>query len=115
MTHVDTTTDARALLEAAITRSGLSARAFAERVMAARNPRTIQRWRSGEIPISDDVRDWLANYLVSAPVAIPAAQNPVVLAALRATGMTLDTARLEARAIDAAIDAERRVDDQRGD
>lgn len=47
-----------ALLRAAIRRSGLSNRQFAERVLA-RDERTVRRWIAGTSPIPDAVVRWL--------------------------------------------------------
>jgi hypothetical protein len=46
------------MLRAAIAKSGLSARQFAEQVLI-RDERTIRRWISGESPIPDVVIGWL--------------------------------------------------------
>lgn len=45
------------LVAAAITRSGLSARQFATKVMG-RDERTIRRWLAGEV-LPDQAREWL--------------------------------------------------------
>jgi hypothetical protein len=57
-------TDPRALLEAAVARSGLSLRAFA-RERLARDERTARRWRAGETPIPEAVLRWLRRYLAA--------------------------------------------------
>lgn len=54
--------DPRALLRAAIDRSGLSHRRFAERIMV-RDERTVRRWISGEIPIPTVVLDKLQSLI----------------------------------------------------
>lgn len=46
-------------LRAAISRSGLSARAYARKVLI-RNERTVRRWLAGDAPIPTAVRDFLA-------------------------------------------------------
>jgi hypothetical protein len=50
------------LLRAAIERSGMSARAFAVRVLL-RDERTVRRWLAGESPIPAVVRDRLREML----------------------------------------------------
>jgi hypothetical protein len=54
-------TDAE-LISASITASGLSARRFAEHVLA-RDERTIRRWVAGEIAIPPQAREWLVHWL----------------------------------------------------
>lgn len=54
--------EARVTLEAALTRSGLSLRAFAERVVS-RDERTVRRWRSGDAPIPEHADEWLRQYV----------------------------------------------------
>lgn len=49
---------ARRLLAAAIEKSGLSARDFAEQVVM-RDERTVRRWISGDSPIPAVVSEWL--------------------------------------------------------
>lgn len=48
------------LIQAAIAASGLSARRFAERIMA-RDERTVRRWSSGEV-IPPIARQWLEDW-----------------------------------------------------
>ncbi len=50
------------LIRASVEASGLSARRFAERIVA-RDERTIRRWASGDIAIPPIVRDWLTRWL----------------------------------------------------
>lgn len=57
-------TDPRALLEAAVDRSGLSLRRFAAELLA-RDERTARRWRAGESPIPESVQRWLQRYLAT--------------------------------------------------
>jgi hypothetical protein len=52
----------RALLDAAIARSGMSRRQFAVRILA-RDERTVRRWTAGAAPVPRAVRVWLARYL----------------------------------------------------
>lgn len=59
--------DPRTQLEAAIARSGLSARAFARHVLT-RDERTVRRWLSGESPIPREV---LASRWLDPEVEIP--------------------------------------------
>ncbi len=54
--------EAQALLERAIAKSGLSLRSFAETELA-RDERTVRRWRNGSGEIPDVVRVWLVRYL----------------------------------------------------
>lgn len=67
------------LIRSAIAASGLSARQFAERVMA-RDERTIRRWSSGDIAIPPQARDWLTRWLAISD----AARERVVRALTRA-------------------------------
>ena len=69
------TPDPRTVLEAALTKSGLSLRRFATDVLS-RDERTVRRWRSGDSPIPDTAADWLAEYAegrvtVSGPLVEP--------------------------------------------
>jgi ribosome-binding protein aMBF1 (putative translation factor) len=50
------------LIRAAIEASGLSARRFAERIMA-RDERTLRRWSAGDTNIPPIARRWLENWL----------------------------------------------------
>jgi hypothetical protein len=50
------------LISAAITASGLSARRFAERVLA-RDERTVRRWVNGDGVIPPLARDWLTRWI----------------------------------------------------
>lgn len=52
---------ARRLLEEALARSGLSARKFAE-ILVARDERSIRRWRSGEQAIPEAVVKFLRTF-----------------------------------------------------
>jgi hypothetical protein len=54
-------TDAE-LISAAITAAGLSARRFAEHIMA-RDERTVRRWVNGDGLIPPQAREWLAHWL----------------------------------------------------
>jgi DNA-binding transcriptional regulator YiaG len=47
-----TDTEARALLEQALSLTGMSLRAFAE-VLMVRDERTVRRWRAGDTEIPD--------------------------------------------------------------
>lgn len=67
--------DPRRALEAALARSGLSLRAFAERVLS-RDERTVRRWRTGDSPIPEAAAEWLRVYAeggvtVSGPWVMP--------------------------------------------
>lgn len=53
------------LLETAITKSGLSLRQFAQRVLT-RDARTVRRWVSGRKPMPLAAVAWLRNYLEAA-------------------------------------------------
>jgi len=50
------------LIKAAVAASGLSARRFAERIMA-RDERTLRRWSAGDTEIPPIARRWLENWL----------------------------------------------------
>jgi hypothetical protein len=50
------------LIQAAVEASGLSARRFAERIVA-RDERTVRRWLSGDIAIPLVARNWLEHWL----------------------------------------------------
>lgn len=51
-----------ALIRAAVAASGLSARQFAERILA-RDERTVRRWTSGQVDIPTLARDWLRRWV----------------------------------------------------
>ncbi|GEM_PF-6660092 len=62
MTRARADPDPRDLLRAAIDRSGLSARRFAEDVLT-RDERTVRRWQAGAVPIPAVVLRRLTRYL----------------------------------------------------
>ena len=51
------------LVEAAIRKSKLSPSLFAQRIMAGRTARTINRWRLGQVEIPPQARKFLISYL----------------------------------------------------
>lgn len=50
------------LILSAVEASGLSARRFAERVLA-RDERVVRRWTAGQLGLPSTVRDWLARFV----------------------------------------------------
>jgi ribosome-binding protein aMBF1 (putative translation factor) len=56
------------LIRASIEASGLSARRFAERIMA-RDERTLRRWSAGDTEIPPVARRWLEDWLALSAAA----------------------------------------------
>lgn len=62
------TPEEMALLERAITASGLTASEFARQVLA-RDPRTVRRWRNDRGPMPLAVTDFLLDYVKRRPAS----------------------------------------------